>query len=208
MTRDKWETLFQSVIDYIRKNHDKEIDEAYDYFWEEEDPEESIGGTALAMGFHNFEDWMVCDYINKESQKSFIDHYIDSKNPSEDEAKSLKAMKDSYVSIYEVKSTNDSVTLQNIATEKDITINDDRLKSLAMGDMFGARILDLADGPFLTKAIYPFGNKFKEHVMKHLDAMYNRYAKHCEGKACMEDFLRQETYTINTVWVTCLFRAK
>jgi len=208
MTRDKWEELFQSVIEYIRKEHEKEIDEAYDYFWEEEDPEEMLGGTGLAMGFHNFEDWMVCDYINKETQKSFIDHYIETKSPSEGEAKALSLMKDSYISIYEVKSIGDSVTLNNVATGDDITISDDRLKTLSIGDMFGARVLDLGDGPFLTSAIYPFGNKFREHVMKHLEAMYNRYAKHCEGEKCMEDFLKQESYTINTVWVTCLFRAK
>jgi hypothetical protein len=87
-------------------------------------------------------------------------------------------------------------------------MHDERLGALAEGDMFGARVLDLGDGPILTNAIYPFGGRFKEHVMKHLDAMFNRYEKHCEGKGCMEDFLRQETYTINTVWVTCLFKAK
>ena len=102
----------------------------------------------------------------------------------------------------------EGVLLSDIATGKDLTINDERLGALSKGDMFGARVLDLGEGPILTNAIYPFGNRFKEHVMKNLDSMYNRHEKHCEGQSCMEDFLRQETYTINTVWVTCLFKAK
>jgi len=208
MKKDAWETLFHSVIEYIRLNHEREIDEAYDYFWEEEDPEEFIGGTALAIGFHNFEDWMASDFTSRQTGKAFIDSYIESQKPSDENKVALNKTKDSFISLYEVKTIGNSVTLHNIATDEDISIDDERLKALSVGDMFGARVLDLGHGPFLTKAIYPFGNKYKEHVMKHLDAMYNRYAKHCKDKACMEDFLRQETYTINTVWVTCLYKAK
>jgi len=208
MTRDKWQKVFQSLMDYIRENHEKEIDEAYDFFWEEEDPDEFLGGTALVMGFHNFEDWLACDYIDRESSKSFIEMYIESRSPSADETEVLKAMKDSFISLFEVRSSGDSVVLNDIATGKDLTLHDERLCTLSKGDMFGARVLDLGGTLILTNAIYPFGNKFKEHVMKHLDAMYSRYEKHCEGEGCMEDFLRQETYTINTVWVTCLFRAR
>jgi len=209
MTRDEWQETFQSLIEYIRENHAKEIDNAFDFFWEEEEPDEFLGGTALIMGFHNFEDWMAFDYILPEVKKSFIDLYIESKSPSEAVKSALNAMKDSFVSLFEVKSIdNDGVVLNDIATGKDLPIQDKRLETLSKGDMFGARALDLGDGPILTKAIYPFGNRFKEHVMKNLESMYNRHEKHCEGKSCMEDFLRQETYTINTVWVTCLFKAK
>ncbi|MFC1549568.1 hypothetical protein ACFL4R_01710 [Nitrospirota bacterium] len=209
MTREKWQETFQSLIEYIREAHKQEIDTAYDYFWEEEDPEEILGGTALIMGFHNFEDWMACDYMNPETKKTFIDTYIESKSPSGPELDILKVMKDSFVSLFEVTSAGDeSVVLNDIATGRDLTINDKRLCALSKGDMFGSRLLELEGGPILTNAIYPFGGRFKEHVMKHLNAMYGRFEKHCEGKSCMEDFLRQETYTINTVWVTCLFKAK
>lgn len=208
MTRDKWQEVFNSLIKYIRENHKKEIDEAYDFFWEEEEPDEFLGGNALIMGFHNFEDWLACDYVDKETKKSFIDLYTDAKSPSGDESSILEAMKGSFTSLFEVKSIGESVVLNDIVTGKDLTIKDKRLNALSIGDMFGARILDPGGNPIFTNAIYPFGNKFKEHVMKNLDAMYARYEKHCEGQGCMEDFLRQETYTINTVWVTCLFKAK
>lgn len=208
MSRDKWQKTFDSLIEYIRENHEKEIDIAYDFFWEEEEPDEFIGGTALVMAFHNFEDWLACDYVDSETKKSFIEMYIESKSPSDEESAALRAMKDSFISLFEVKSSGDSVVLNDIATGKDLTLMDERLSVLSKGDMFGARVLDLDGSLVLTNAIYPFGNKFKDHVMEHLDAMYNRYEKHCEGQGCMEDFLRQETYTINTVWVTCLFKAK
>lgn len=209
MTRETWEGLFKSIIEYIREKHPAEIDEAYEFFWEEEDPGEFLGGTVLTMGFHNFEDWMVCDFKGETSGKTFIERYIEDNTPSEDENKALKIMAESFICLYEVKEKGDNtVTLTDIVREKDVKIKDERLENLTKGDIFGARIIDIGQGPMLTKAIYPFGNKYKEHVMTHLNAMYKRYAKHCEGQADMETCLRQETYTINTVWVTCLFRAK
>ena len=207
MTRDKWEELFQSIVEHIRENHEQEINDAYDYFWEEEDPEEFLGGTTLAMGFHNLEDWMVCDYVDKATGKTFIESYINAKSPASDDMSALDAMKNSYISLYEVKSVGDTVTLIDICSDAEIALDDDRLKSLAPGDMFGARMLTLGDSLIMTNAIYPFGSKYKEAVMKHLDSMYKRYEKHYEDPT-MQKFLRQETYTINTVWVTCLFRAK
>ena len=49
MNRDKWQAAFHSLMEYIREHHKKEIDEAYDFFWEEEDPDELLGGTALVI---------------------------------------------------------------------------------------------------------------------------------------------------------------
>ena len=207
MTRDKWEELFQSVIEHIRENHEQEINDAYDYFWEEDDPEEFLGGTTLAMGFHNFEDWMVCDYVDKPTGKTFIESYINAKSPSAEDKSALGAMQDSHISLFEIKSVGDTVTLTDICSESEITLADDRLKCLSPGDMFGARILELGDDRIMTNAIYPFGSKYKDAVMKHLEGMYKRYEKHYDDPT-MQKFLRQETYTINTVWVTCLFRAK
>jgi len=207
MTREKWEETFQSLIEYIRENHALEIDDAYEYFWEEEDPEEFIGGTALVMGFHNFEDWMACDYMDKKTGKSFIDLYLEAKSPSEEQRAVLEAMRQSYISVFEVRTAGDTVTLEDLSNGTELSLSDDRLKCLSQGDMFGARIFDAGGGLVMTNAIYPFGNRFREAVMEHLEAMYRRYAKHYEEPS-MEKFLRQETYTINTVWVTCLFRAR
>ena len=208
MNKEQWQEVFNSVMDYIREYHDKDIEDAYEFFWEEESPEEFLSGTPLIMGFHNFEDWAICDYNPKGAQPPYIDSYIETKSPDEDTLKALRAMQDSYISLFEVKSAGDETTLHCLTTNKDISIKDERLKTLSKGDMFGARILELGEGLFMTSAIYPFGSNFKESVMKHYNAMYDRYAKHCDGEPSHAAFLKQESYTINTVWVTCLFRAK
>ncbi len=64
--------LFQSVVTFARTKQADLIDKAYEFFWEEEDPQDSFGGTALSLGFINFEDWLVCDY-RTEDGNSLID---------------------------------------------------------------------------------------------------------------------------------------
>ena len=58
--------LVCSIIQFVRENHAETIDKAYKYFWDDQTPEEFMGGTALSLGFMNFEDWLIFDYkVNK-----------------------------------------------------------------------------------------------------------------------------------------------
>ena len=68
--------LLQSIICFVRDNHAGDIDKAYAYFWDESEPDEFLSGTALELGFLNFEDWLLFDYrVNKDKQ-TFLDIYV------------------------------------------------------------------------------------------------------------------------------------
>ena len=67
--------LLQSIIHYVRDNHASDIDKAYSYFWDDAQPDEFLGGTALELGFVNFEDWLLFDYKVNEKKQTFIDIY-------------------------------------------------------------------------------------------------------------------------------------
>src|SRR5512134_1588494 len=99
--------LFQDIIHFIRVNHTDTIDKAYSYFWDEENPDEFLGGSALTLGFHNFEDWLVFDYKVNEEGETFTDLFIRDRKDLDDNTRALLGKaKDSVMSLYEVVSVS------------------------------------------------------------------------------------------------------
>jgi len=197
------EELYGSVIEYTRENHPEEIDRAYEHFWEEEDPSEFLLGTALELGFVNFEDWLVCDYRAGDGT-GIIDRYIGDRDPSPEAAALLKAMKDSCISLYEVASTDGALRLKDIALGEEVEVEDPRLHGLARGYALAARLIRAGGGPVLGRCIYPFGVERKELASSFLDMQFSRYRKNKNPEADMAAFLREESGVFNMVWVTCL----
>jgi hypothetical protein len=201
--REDISEVFNKVIHYIRTKHAGEIDTAYDFFWEEEDPQDIMSSNALELGFLNFEDWLVCDYRPKKSV-GFIDRYLEDEKPDDDATKVLRALRDSMISLYEVLSVGGGVTLKDLVRDTDVTLQDEGLSSLAPGKLFAARILSVDDEPLMGGCVYPFGDR-KDPVLQALQSQYERYTKHVDSGAHMEAFLRSETYVFNTIWVSSLY---
>lgn len=199
------EELYGALIEYARENHPEEIDRAYEHFWEEEDPAEFLLGTALDLGFVNFEDWLVCDYL-LDGGEGLIDRYIVDKNPPPEAAGLLRAMKDSCISLYEVASTDGALRLRDIALGEEVEVEDPRLHGLARGYALAARLIHVGagGGPVLGRCIYPFGVERKELASSFLDMQFSRYRKNRNPEADMAAFLREESGVFNMVWVTCL----
>ena len=66
--------LVSSIIQFVRENHAETIDKAYKYFWDDNTPDEFMGGTALSLGFLNFEDWLIFDYKVNNEKETFHRH--------------------------------------------------------------------------------------------------------------------------------------
>ena len=49
LTKEELAALYADVMEYARGEHVKLIDDAYEYFWEEDDPTELMGGQALEL---------------------------------------------------------------------------------------------------------------------------------------------------------------
>src|SRR5512134_3603548 len=124
--------LFQDIIHFIRVNHTDTIDKAYSYFWDEENPDEFLGGTALSLGFHNFEDWLVFDYKVNEEGETFTDLFIKSQHLGDDAISLLRRAQESVLSLYEVSSVakDKRVLLKDILLDREVDL---REKAMAQG---------------------------------------------------------------------------
>ena len=109
--------LVNSIIRFARERHAETIDRAYSYFWDGNNPDEFMSGTALSLGFLNFEDWLIFDYkVNKEKE-TFIGLYLKDHTVKDDEADLLKSIKDSVISLYEVSSMPYLVEMYDFFTQ-------------------------------------------------------------------------------------------
>ncbi len=213
MTEDIVEEAYTKVIDYIRKNHPNEIDKAYDFFWEDEDPSDMIGGPALELGFINFEDWLICDYLPSDGSPGFIDRYIESENPSDALRGVLTSLKESCLSLYEVTKASagagNPTGLSDIAAgDDDFEVDDEQMSHLELGYAFAARFIKTGGGRNIGRSVYPFGIKMKDEILGLINAQLARYKKNKNPDGTMKDFLRDESYAFNMTWMSCLHRQK
>lgn len=202
MGEDIWADAYNGIIQFAREKHAEEIETAYEYFWEEEYPEDFLSGKALELGFANFEDWLVCDY-RPDGGNGFIDRYIGEQKPGPEAVHTLEVMRDSLISLYEVVSSNGEIILEDIAMGGKVALRDERLSGLAPGSVFAARIINMDGSPVLGRCVYPFADR-KEASLSALDSQFQRYKKNKNPEGGMADFLREETYVFNTIWVSLL----
>jgi hypothetical protein len=208
MGQDKRTELFQSVINFARVNHSDLIDKAYEDFWEEDDPEDFLGGTALSLGFINFEDWLICDY-KTEDGKSVIDLFMDaSKGLEEKDLRTLEAMKGSYISIYEVVSVVDKVTLKDLLLGEEFTTEQETLKSLNEGDIFATRFISEDGERFMSRCVYPYSNEAKDELLDNFGVILKRYLKNKNPEGRVRDFIKEESYVFNLLWLDNIFKSR
>ena len=207
MSKDVLTEAYSHVIEFVRQHHPKEIEVAYDFFWEEEDPTDILGGHSLELGFINFEDWLICDYLPADGSPGFIDRYIEAEAPSDEFKEVLDKLKKSFISLYEVTRPGNPIGLKDIAVGGDAFESDDeQMSELEQGYTFAARFIELNDSQEICGCVYPFGIKMKEEILKLIDAQYARYKKNKNPEGTMKDFLVSESYAFNMTWMSCLDR--
>lgn len=208
MKNQKLVHLISEVIDWARKNLEEEIDSAYEYFWEEEYPEDYLTGIALDIGFLNFEDWLLFDRPIRDG-KGVIDIYIE-EHPelSPDKLSTLTKMKESIISLYEVVSTGEKLVLKDLLLEEEIEFDFSDFEGLSVGDVFATRIMPTDNKPLISFCIYPFGNKIKKDIIGYIDKQYKRYKKNEAPEGTLREFLKKHSDVFNTIWYSELFGKK
>ncbi|MDA8434247.1 MAG: hypothetical protein M0Z60_14980 [Nitrospiraceae bacterium] len=197
--------LFQSIIHYVRMNHAEAIDKAYEYFWDEQHPDEVMGGTALELGFHNFEDWLLFDYRANEEKESFIDIYMkNSGDLKEEERTVLEKIKGSSLSLYEVAavSKDKRVLVKDLLVGGEFSLRDKGLtRGLKKGDIFAARLLTLDDKVVMSGCVYPFSPDRKKAVLAGVDKQFKRYVRNVNPEGGMKDYLKEYGDVFNLIWL-------
>ncbi len=196
--------LFQSIIQYVRQNYKDTIDKAYEYFWDENYPEEFLDGTALEIGFINFEDWLVFDYKINDDKESFIDLYVKNNNSLKDEELDVIAkIKDSVLSLYEVVSVSKDkrVRLKNLFSGGEFSLSGRNLtRGLKKGDIFATRLLNLDKKYVMSACVYPYTRSQKKAVLDYVDKQYRRYRKNVDPQGTMEKYLKDYGDIFNIIW--------
>jgi len=197
--------LFQDIVQHIRTNHADLIDKAYSYFWDGENPDEHLGGTALSLGFHNFEDWMVFTYKVNEEGETFTDLFIKSHDLGDDTVALLRRAKDSLLSLYEVSSVakDKRVLLKDVLLDNEADLRDKTLThGLKKGDLFATRILNLDGKDVMGGCVYPFLTSQKKQILSYLDRQFKRYTKNVKQDGTMRDYLQDYGDVFNLIWMS------
>lgn len=197
--------IFQSVVDYARENHAEEIDRAYEYFFEEDSPEDLLSGNALSLAFVNFEDWLVCDWRDGDS-RPLIDRYINDKEPDAKTRAILETMRDSVICLYETASPGEEVTLKDMFLGEETRSRDTALGSLKEGDMFAARFIAVDGDYIMGRGVYPFTQGLKDSILQSIDKQFARYIKNKNPDGSKRRFLKDESYLFNMIWFSHLDR--
>ncbi len=197
--------LFQSIINYVRMNHAADIDKAYEYFWEEQQPDEIMSGTALELGFHNFEDWLLFDYKVNEEKESFIDIYMKGqKELKAEEQAVLEKIKGSLLSLYEVMSVSKDkrILIKDLLMGGEFSLRDKSLtRGLMKGDIFATRLLNLDGNTVMSGCVYPYSADRKKSVLNNVDKQFKRYIRNVNPEGTMKDYLRDYGDIFNLIWL-------
>ncbi len=201
--------LYGEVISHMRVKHPEMIDAAYEFFWEEEYPEEFLSGLPLELGFVNFEDWFICDY--KDPKAGFItDFYLEETGQKEnaEKAAAMLAVKNSSISLYETKKMLPS---SEEAELEDVLLGGTRLVrvpagGMKEGDLFATRIINLAGSDVMGACLYPFGAAVRAVVLESVKVQFERYRKNKKPDGGLADFLKDESYIFNVIWLSGLYK--
>jgi len=201
-------TLIQSIISYVRVNHSAAIDKAYEYFWDETCPEDYLKGTALSLGFINFEDWLIFDYKTDDNKETFIDIYAkNNKELKDDERALLNKMRNATLSLYEVVSVSKDkrILLKDLLMGGEFYLRDRALtKGLKKGDIFATRLLFLDNKHVVSGCVYPYKAKDKKMVLGYIDRMFSRYKRNERPDGTIENFLKDYGDVFNMAWMSLI----
>jgi hypothetical protein len=199
--------LVCSIIRFVREKHAETIDKAYSYFWDGNNPDEFMNGTALSLGFLNFEDWLIFDYKVNNEKETFIDLYLKSHTVKDKEAALLNSIKDSVISLYEVSSVakDKKIVLKDLLTDSEHALRDKALtRGLNKGDIFATRILTLDGKPCMSGCVYPYTALQKETVLAYVDQQFKRYTRNVNPDGTIRDFLKDYGDVLNVIWMNLI----
>jgi len=200
--------LMGSIISYAREKHKDDIDRAYEYFWDEQYPGDFLAGTALELGFVNFEDWFVFDYKVNDNKELFIDLYIrNHKELTDDELNVLNKIKDSMLSLYEVVSVSRDkrVILRDLLQDGEYDMKDKILsKGINREDIFATRLLHLDGKYVMSGCVFPFATGQKKKVLDYVTRQFKRYIKNENPEGTKKSYLKAYGDIFNLVWMNCI----
>jgi hypothetical protein len=202
--------LVCSIIEFVREKHAETIDKAYDYFWDGQTPDEFLSGTALSLGFLNFEDWLIFDYKVNNEKETFIDIYMKNNALKGNKAVLLNNIKESIISLYEVSSvaTDKKIILKDLLLDSEHSLCNKALtRGLKKGDIFATRLLTMDGKTCMSGCVYPYTVDQKKTVLTYVGEQFKRYIKNVKPDGTMKDFLKDYGDILNVIWMNLIMKS-
>jgi hypothetical protein len=198
------DAMYNTLINFMRKDYPDALEKAYEFFFEEENPEDFMMGTALELVFVNFEDWLLCDYRSKKGI-GVMEMYLSNNDVDGEYREMLEAMKASVISLYEVSAVYGGLKLKDLLLEEEISFDKNPLPQLQAGSVFATRLIRLKGDNLLGRCVYPFSKRVEERLREDLDQNFKRYKKRKNPEGDLREFLKDEAYIFNTIWIAYLY---
>ena len=196
--------LVQDLLKLFRQYLYKDAyEDAFFTFWGEFDPSEYLKGHALQSADINFWEWVIHDWVDDERGKTLIDIYIDKRKVlSTDEREVLTMMKNSVLSLYEVREIfpDKGLLLGDLILGDEYDVREKAATAaLSKWDILCTRLQHVDGQYIMSGAVYAFPIKLKDAILGDIIFEYERYREY-KPDANMQDFLKEHGEHFNFCW--------
>lgn len=197
-------SLVKDILAFARKNYPDTIDEAYEYFWDDFDPQEHLDANAPGLADINFWEWFVHDWRPEEDEeKTLIELYMEkSKGLPTDHKNILARMNDAVISLYEVQEVfpEEGLLLKDLLLGDEYNLREKAAtESLRKWDVFATRLLRLDGNHIIAGGAYPYPVLTKEMTIDHLKKCFKSHRRD-RPEDSMRDFLKRNGDLFNYFW--------
>ncbi len=204
------ERLVRDIIKFSEKHYSDILDDAFNEFMFDFDPEDIIGkhieyGRILEI---NFMEWIIHDWgIKKHDGKNLIGLYIEkSSRLKKIELDILDRMQNSFLSLYEVQEVfyREGFILKDLLMDHEYYVKEKAgTENCCKWDLLAARLIDLDDEIVINGGIYSYPLSEKGRMLNHLKESYELFKT--EFPQCtMSEFLKVWGSLFNLYWCDCI----
>jgi hypothetical protein len=196
--------LVKSVLLFAKKRYGESIAQAFDYFWDDFDPQVSLDSGLADMADINFWEWLAHDWRPEGNQdKTLIELYItNSRGLREREITVLDKLNTAVLSLYEVQQVypEQGLLLYDVLLGKEYQVKEVvATRSLKKWDVFATRLLHIDSSYIMSGCAYSFHRSEKEIMLKHLKKCFLDY-KRDMPESSMSEFLKRNGDLFNYYW--------
>lgn len=196
--------LIDNLFEFIARFYKDIIPEAYDFFWVEQPPEETLPEEYVDFTQINFHEWLLFDYIVEPGgYKTIVDLYREhSKNLSDAEEEMLDIFKNSVLSLYEVQKVmpEQGLILKDLLLGGEYVVKEKSgTRSLFKWDIIAARLLFIDKKYIICGSIYSYPVKEKQQIIDAVMSEYRNFKKE-NPAATLRNCLKIVGSIFNDIW--------
>lgn len=197
------ETLVREIRKFIAKRFSDDVEDAFNFFWEDFDL-----GKYLEKGYYeyaeiNFHEWLVHDWVPFDDGKTIVDHFIKNNlRLTADELKILNMMNKSVISLYEIQEVfpDKGFMLKDLLMGGEYDVSEKlATQALRKWDIFATRLMILDSKFVMSGCLYPYPLIEKESIINYIKEEF-KYFREDYKDAGMDDFLKSDSDIFNFLW--------